>query len=387
MESAIVITPRAGRQWAWARAGEVAGSGSLQALANWYGALDGPTKVVLLVPGEDVLLAEVSMPTRNPSRIARALPYALEEHILGDPSSLHCVPGCWRSRETLSCAAIGRGRLEAWLEDLAGQGITPGSACPDTLCVPWTEGTIQVVSMGRRVLVRWGECAAAVVEDTSLDALIQGLRAGSGSGDGTVERHEFPNEDAFLAGCAARADAPPLNLLQGPFLPAQSRAGWRSWRLAAALTLGVLLAAVLLEGLQIRELGRQSGALSQAITAEFRSAFPHVSRVQSDPGPQVELELRRLRQEVGAGQDRFLTLLSRAAPALAASPGLRLERLQYRDGQLELGLTAGRIAELDALRARLQGVGVMASQGAARLDNERVSGTITISTQGSEADR
>ncbi len=379
MPAAILITPRADGQWSWAAPGEPAVTGSLQDLGAWFGDQARTAGVTLLVPGEDVLLATVSMPTRNPARIERALPFALEDHLLGDPAGMHCVAGPWADRDNLGCAAVERSRLQGWLDELASQDIQPVRAYPDTLCLPWEPDSIRVMAAGPRALVRWGECAAAACDTGSLKAVLSGIRAATGLAEEDLEGLELRDENEWLSECAAQSEVPSLNLLQGEFLPAQRRTGWHSWRLPAALAAGVFLASVLLGGMQLRVLDRQSDTLSAAIDEQFRSAFPHINRVQSDPGPQVELELRRLRLQSGATDDRFLALLGRAAPALAASPGLRLERLQYRDGQLELGVTAGQIADLDALRMRLQAAGVAASQGVARMDNDQVSGSITLS--------
>jgi general secretion pathway protein L len=380
MQPFIVISPRAGQRWLWAGDDGTTGSGSLEDLAAWYAGRETPANPVLLVPGEEVLLARIGMPTRNPSRVARALPFALEEHVLDDPANLHCVPGSWADQETMACAAINRGRLQALLTELGGQGIVPDSACPDSLCIPWRKDTIQVVSAAGRTLVRWGECSAAACEESALDIFVEGIKAGQETGQLPVEHQQVADDTALLTLCAKHAGRLPLDLLQGEFLPVRRKVGWRSWRLPAALAASVLLLAIVFEGLQNRKLSRDSSDMSGAISEQFRTAFPHIGRVQSDPGPQIELELRRLRQQAGAGEDLFLDLLGRVAPALAASPALSLEGLQYRDGQLELRIVGVQIADLDTLRARLQAAGITASQGAAQLDNDRVSGTITVSS-------
>ncbi len=378
MQNTIFIAPDAGRQWCWSRGGE-ARTGSLDELATWLTGRDGRTRLVLLVPGEDVLLARVPMPDSGPARIARALPFAMEEHVLEDPAGLHCVAGPRVDSGTITGTAISRERLAGLLGELGRKGIRPDHACPDCLLVPWREGTIAVLTDGYRALVRWGDCDATAIETVSLPALLDGLTAGDDRDSLEVSRREADGTAGCLEALDPGAAPPSVDLLQGAFLPERRQAGWRTWRLPAALAAALFLLLLVHEGLATRQLAASSKALADEISAGFRAAFPEVSRVQADPAPQITIELRRLRQQAGSGGDLFLELLGRAAPILTANPGVRLERLDFGGAELELGLTAGQIADLDRLRSQFQAAGLTARQGAAQLDNGRVSGSVSVS--------
>ena len=80
-----------------------------EAPASWLivdanGARSGPTRsgavadavplaagrrVLLLVPGSEVTLAEPELPLRGGARVAQAVPFALEEHLASDVDALH----------------------------------------------------------------------------------------------------------------------------------------------------------------------------------------------------------------------------------------------------------------------------------------------------------
>jgi general secretion pathway protein L len=317
------------------------------------------------------------MPATQPARIAQALPFALEEHVLADPDSLHCAGGP-RIDGDLACAAIDREWLRALLDPLAAHGLFPDHACPDSLCIPWDEGTVTVVQCGDRALVRWGPCDGMVTEAPALDAVLEGIASGLDGKAAGTRKLRAGDLGEFVQMCAPAAGTAALDLLQGEFLPGQRRAGWRTWRLPAALAAALLLAVVSIEALETRQLSSASAALADEIGSRFRVQFPAITRMQSDPAPQIEQELRRLRQQAGAGGDQFLDLLALAAPVLSASPDVRLDRLQYSDGLMELALTANRIADFDQLRTGLQAAGLNTGQGAAQLDGNQVSGSISI---------
>lgn len=387
MHKAIVIAPGFGGRWFWAGAGGPSGSGAVEDLAAWRSKQDARAELVLLVPGEEVLLATVPMPATSPARIARALPFALEEHVLDDLQNLHCAAGPRAGNGAIASAAINRQRLSSLLETLAAVDIFPDHACPDSLCIPWDDGAITVFGEGETMHVRWDKCSAAVTDAGTLEPLLDGVRARHGLQDATIRTLQAASRAEFLETCAGQAGAIPLDLLQGEFLPGQRRAGWRTWRLPATLAAALFLLLIAHEALETRQLAATSSALANEIGLQFKAAFPNVARMQTDPAPQIALELRRLRLQAGAGSDTFLGLLGRAAPVLSANPGLQLDRLQFSGATLEMGLTGSQIADLDRLRSGLLAAGLEARQGAAQLDNERVSGTISVSFPGSGAGR
>src|SRR5512139_927942 len=50
-------------------------------------------KVVVLVPGTDVLLSEPELPPKNAAKLAQIVPFALEEQLASDVETLHFAIG------------------------------------------------------------------------------------------------------------------------------------------------------------------------------------------------------------------------------------------------------------------------------------------------------
>src|SRR5262245_30462975 len=50
-------------------------------------------RVVVLVPGTDVLLAEPVLPLNSSAKLAQVVPFALEEHLATDVDDLHFAVG------------------------------------------------------------------------------------------------------------------------------------------------------------------------------------------------------------------------------------------------------------------------------------------------------
>jgi general secretion pathway protein L len=371
MSAPILIRPHPNDGWQWHRAGAGGGEGDLDAFAAWAGP-QGGAETVLLVPGERVLLTEAEMPSTDPARIAKALPFALEEQLVEEPERVHCAAGPWVAPRRLGAAAVRASELRGWLDALAAAGVEPAHAVPDTLCLPWRDGELHLARDGARTLLRWGECRAQAIESDTADALCEMISSRAGG------LRRVDHGDGGLGALADGARERPLDLLQGPFLPRALQAGWRRWRVPAALAAAAVL--LLLGGrwAETRQLEGRVEALQAQVRSGFAEVFPEVRRVQADPGPQIEARLRSLRGDGGPTGDGFTRLLGTVAPLLAATPGVTLQSLYYRDGALDIGLGAGSLSDIDGLRLRLRAEGLDAAQGATRLDGGAVSGTLTV---------
>lgn len=375
MSAPTLIRPQPNDGWQWHRAGAGGGEGLLADFARWAEAA-GTAEVVLLVPGERVLLIEADMPTADPSRVARALPFALEDDLVEEAERVHCAAGPWVAPRRLAAAAVRASELRGWLDALAGVGVEPEHAVPDALCLPWREGELHMAREGERVLARWSECRALAIEADAAEALVAMIAERAG-GLRLVEHGELD-----LAALAEGAADPPLDLLQGAFLPRTQQAGWRRWRVPAALAAVAVLLLLGVRWAETRQLEQRVAQLETAVRDRFGQVFPEVRRVQADPGPQIEARLRSLRGAGDTAGDAFTALLGAAAPLIAGAPGVTLQSLYYRDGALEIGLAAGSLSDVDRLRLRMRAAGLDATQGATRLDGGTVSGTLTVRAGG-----
>ena len=75
-------------------------------------ALAGAAEIVVLVPGEDVLLTEARLSARNRAQLLQALPYAVEEQLLDPVEDLHFAATA--GGDPLGVAVVARDTA-AWL--------------------------------------------------------------------------------------------------------------------------------------------------------------------------------------------------------------------------------------------------------------------------------
>ncbi|MEX1265339.1 MAG: type II secretion system protein GspL, partial [Woeseia sp.] len=75
-------------------------------------------KVIVLVPGADVLTTSVDLPIKAGARLHAALPYALEESVAEDVEQLHFAAGTRRDQGRTPVAVVSRGLMDDWLARL-----------------------------------------------------------------------------------------------------------------------------------------------------------------------------------------------------------------------------------------------------------------------------
>jgi len=149
------------------------------------------------------------------------------------------------------------------------------------------------------------------------------------------------------------SEADMINLLQGAYSRREQLGKlWRPWRPAAAM-LGMLI--LLHGGLTIGDylsLRKERQMLAAHIEKIYLDTFPDARRVV-DARAQMEDRLQSLRGGTTRVAGGFLDLLASSGPALGQTDGLELQRVSYRDGQLDLAIVIRDLQSLDRLKQRL----------------------------------
>ena len=359
-------------------------------------------QVAVLVPAREVLMARVNLPTMKRQRLARAVPFALEEQLADDVDELHVAIGERDARGRLGNAVVSRARIEQWLEQLKQAGLHPDLVSTELSAVPWQAGTDgehwTLLVNGREALLRTGPQTGLAFDIDNLATVLRAALDACGEADdadGEAETDPLPRQirvntcgDSRFEGSAAHQDLQSLcdehrvdlaveasdeacsvllarglgapgaeqhaiNLLQGDYSHKERLEKLlRPWR-PALILLGLWL--VLQIGMLVTELqslSAQKQQLNEQIEATFREALPGSRLV---PGQERELMQRGLdKLRGGADSDSgLLALLGRSGAVLKDAAGAKLRTLRYRDDKLDLDLELPDLQALDRLKQQL----------------------------------
>jgi general secretion pathway protein L len=334
-------------------------------------------QVFALAPSSQILLAEPELPPGSGAKLARAVPFALEEQLTEDVDELSFAIGRRRDNGTTPAAVVSRSVLQGWIAQLRAAGLEPQAIYPDISLMPENPGqTVLWLENDRLAVRRPGALPFAVELSPVKEALVvAGVIADPlepalvakplESAILYISREDWSRNQKDFEQLADNfeslkiqllADGPlpwlgrgidgleAVNLLQGEFARNTDYGErWQRWRLAAALAAGLLCVHVAAQALQIRQGKQQGAALDGEIGQVFASAMP--SDPKTDPRRQMQSRLDRARK-AGAGPQYFLHALQTLSGALAAVPKTTINSLGYREQSLDLTLNA---PNLDAL--------------------------------------
>ncbi len=375
---------RSSEQVSWVKSGELEGSvtdvkqGSLEeAAADAVG-----TRVVVIVPAEDVLLTHTAVPgKKSPGVMRQAVPYLLEEQLADDVESLHFSLGLVDGDE-VAVAVVARQRMDSWLAMLREAGIAPHELVPETLALPlerdaWT----LLAGTDGRLLLRDGPQSGMAIDVANAQAILQAAidSAEEERKPSTLAIYEcgelrmaLPDLDIEMTRAPMREDilsllvagyqtTDTINLLQGHY-SRRERIGqyWRPWKVPLGLVAALIVLQVATSIFDYQRLSAQKSRLWGEVLATYRQAFPDETNIPY-PQRQMEEHLKRLRGGGGgATAASFSQLLAKSGQLFKATPGLAIKRLSYKNGSLDVALTIGDLQKLDQLKQQLSDKGSLA---------------------------
>jgi len=356
-------------------------------------------RVTLVLPADDVLLAQANVPGGSLARAQQAVPYVLEEQVADDVESLHFALGAKGKSDSYSVAIIGRKTMDTITEQCQDAGLRPTEVVPETLALPQLDsqaedGEVWTALLDQdQVVVRLSANQGFATDPGMTSIMLEGARQALDEEDNpslVIFRTDPPihltipeNIESELRSCDHRialyasglATAPHINLLQGVYNPKKNfDKTWKPWRATAALA--ACLFATLLVGkwMDVRALDEQEAHLDTQIASAFKQALPD-TRMQR-PQRQIQSALNKLG---GGNTDGFTNRLSQIAASLATQPQTTLKTIGYRNGRFDLDLNTDAVPTLDALKSELSQRGSLAmSVQSANRENNTVRGRVRI---------
>jgi general secretion pathway protein L len=352
-------------------------------------------RVVVLVPATDVLLTRANVPTPNRQRARKAVPFALEEQLAEDVDTLHFALGTRDADGHWPVAVAAKAHMDAWLAQLHDAGILPDRFFPEAALLPLAPGSASLLLEDARILLRDQPWSAQSVDPVMLPSLLELLMARSETGIALdvwhcggdlpvwmepVSAKVEPCTDGALAVLARGLNQEGLpDLLQGAYSRKEQYGRlWRPWRAAAALLLAGIVVSAVQHGLHYRSLKAESAELTAQLEQVYTQTFPGGRVV--NPRVQMEQQLNQLRARQGGGGNDFLGLIGRLGGVVAATPGIELLGANFREGQLDLELSATDIQVLDRLKQQLTETGGLSVdiQSATTGADRRVQGRLRV---------
>ncbi len=374
----------------------------------------GQRRVIVIVPGADVLSLDAELPPLSGPRLLQAVPFAVEEQVAEDVETLHFAAGPRAPSGRTAVEVISRGLLSGWLEELASAGIMPQAMYADTALLPRASGQAIALLESADLAIRIDDRpvvrlparpfadAIALAFATDAEAVLPPVTLYATPADWEAVRPEVePLQPRFaqlkvqllpsgpLPLLAPRAvgalgGAPPINLLQGVFAP-RSRpfADWRPWRLAAALGMLALVMHLTALGLEYQRLRSSERALDAAIAELVQRTLPGDASAE-EARRRIEQQLLAVRAGRGGGGP-WLPALAALAQARTAAPEAELESVGLDSGAVNVRVRAATAESLERISAALRASGWQAELQAGSASPNAYEGRIRLRLAGGDS--
>lgn len=330
-------------------------------------------RATLVLPGNDVLLAEATVPGGSAARAAQAIPFQLEDMVADDVDSLHFAVGAKGKEDNYPVAIIGRDTMDLVREQCAESNLRPSEIVPEILALPKFDSdhadktTWTALVDDHNAVVRLngykGFATDTQMAGIMLDGARQDLPEESSASmivyktNMRADMPGFENVDVETRPCESRlslyadglATAPRINLLQGDYNPkAQFDKTWKPWRWTMALAAALCVALFVGKWLEYRQLNKQVTQLDSQIENVFKQAMPSSRMVR--PLTQLQTEIKK---RSGGDIGGFNAQLSQIAASIATQPQTSIRSINFREGRFDLDLTTDAIPTLDLLKSEL----------------------------------
>lgn len=313
------------------------------------GAAPEPMRTVAVVPGADVLIRWLDLPSGNAVQLGAVALHRLRDELAAPVERLTAAPGPTPAPGGLrATAVVGRALLQAWVDYLATLGLRPDVIVPDSLVLPAPvdDARLNAAVFGADMALRGGDLAISVQPD--LAPAVAGGRAID-----LFERRE--DLERFLAAAALN---PPINLLAGAGRRVEAdRRGWRrALAMAALLVISPLVLTLAAAGRE--EWGAHDAGRRADVAA--RRAFPDIA---SDADAPAEAARRLSAAPPPGGTTAAAAALFAAVEGVE---GAELDSLTADADGVRATVTYAAYQDLDALQQ------AMAARGMSLTDESTV---------------
>lgn len=333
--------------------------------------LTDDTRVIAVLPGEQVALRDIPSPPKQPAKLRAAASYLLEDELAEAVDDLHIalVAGADGAR----AFAISKALMKTWLDAFTEAGVTVSEMTVDFAVIGGAPGVCVIAADHGRVIASRGvagfaaEIALAdIVAPAFLKAAGDAAIVSYGAHDhvgrwaaAPVERRPLTHEADLIAlfGGHLGSKGERVDFLTGEFKPKRSYGvDLGAWRRPAALAASLAASLVLL--------GAASGLRDWRVAERYETTAEtlHKSAFPTFEGGDIRSHVRGLLSS-GAKTAGFLEMTARLTAGLEAHDGVTIERIRFdaARGQYTFSIRSASDAGIEAFRTGLSEFGVEAT--------------------------
>jgi general secretion pathway protein L len=353
-------------------------------------------EIIVIIPAEDILITAAALPKMNRSRLAQALPFALEEQLIGEVGTLHFAQGDRQADEGLPVAVVSREKMQAWIALLQSWDIEADRMVPSALALPVAENTWHVAINGMAT-VRTSLYQGFVADKNNLQEMLAIALASATASPAVLQISNYSTQpvaetlslplginEAFKEAEQLSVDMakeavrlPAINLLQGPYRSTKSRYPQmhKIGKVASCLVVVWVILLFIYPTVSYFILKHRVSSIDSQVQQIYKRNFPLSTSVVA-PKMRMEEKLRKFTAQ--AGDSKLFFLLGYVGKGILEKPSIKLKRFDFQNNQLTLELTTASSDDFTTFTDFLSRQGLNVKQQNANMVGARINGIVVV---------
>lgn len=348
--------------------------------------------VIVLVPGEDVVMLRAELPKMSHFRMLQALPFALEEQLIDEVDTLHFTPLKMPEASSFAIAIAAHERMQHWLALLKSWEIEPDILTPNFFALPFNDHC-SIKLYNQIAIIRFNPYFGLACDRQNLPLIltqqlpnINKVAIENYTASSLFDNTNLPliisettkqSSDFLIDLLNGTPDLSPYNLLHGDYAGKKTSSSTKQkvQRLAIALTVGWGFLLFIYPFVSHWMLANEAAQLNKKIAQVYYRQFPKAKSIVAP----YERFTQKLRQANGADtHNGLLMLIGKIGDSIKQADGIKLNRLAFQNDQLNIDLTALSSENLSSFTKALSAHQVSFKQQNASIEGTKVNATIII---------
>ncbi len=350
------------------------------------------SSVLGVAPADTTIFHEVEVPTKKRNNMLAAVPYALEDALSEEIDQLHFTIMDWIPGGSAQVAIISRVTIQGWLDTFREAGVKLDAIIPEQSLLPiHPDSSATLVRQSKdQYLIKTSPYRSFTCDSDAFDywwsdennhllnmaVNHQDLAAELINQGGEHISHWAIGDDfcSWIEHAPAQLKSAP-SLLHGRFEPEHLKPGSSWLNIAAGMAICALLLLGASQWVEADKLQQRYDANQRAIRVLFDEAFPEEEYLDL---PRQQIASLLSISEDSPADETFQYMLG-VSTEIALANKAELEEINYRDQQLQMGLTAPNFAALEKLTTQINELeGLQAALISSGAREQRVSGQVKI---------
>lgn len=317
--------------------------------------------VIVLLPNSWVYLTMSRVPSKSAEVLKQSIPYSIEDELANE---VEANDYAWfsHSEKLQAVAVISQKKRQAVYQWIKQRRLPVKAIYSEVVFCPAKTDCLVVWQQQDQVLVRFGVAASMVCESAQLPELVTAF-----AGDlncvwsnqpvaAVPETFKVKPPLTLNDCCAYLVNQPPEpNLLKPEFFIETSKQQQKLGKRVVALALLLLLSWIFISGIQAYQLSSHIKQLKTSQQQLLSATFGQLSPTeQNDPFAALQSRLKQFSQSSNRPQNTLLDGLYYLGETRAQIKTVELNGLRLFDNQLEIQISAPRIAHINQFQQQLQ---------------------------------